>query len=199
MQTSAFAEQKNKESPLQSLVMTTIVAKTQIALSWEEIKDVAEYDVYRNGTHMTTVVDNYYIDRDFSLDEIYTYTIKSKRSLVKSEERFNVFKSIVSTVFGLLNPVSSKEEAAIEQFSVTKAIAKPMELLTPVQDRVRLPNVDRWGFRYMTFLQDDWVLNPNMLSEIVILKGMTGDLIQMGTVIVPEWTLNWHMILNVLL
>ena len=49
LQTSAFAEQKNKESPLQSLVMTTIVAKTQIALSWEEIKDVDEYDVYRNG------------------------------------------------------------------------------------------------------------------------------------------------------
>ena len=55
LQTSAFAEQKNKESPLQSLVMTTIVAKTQIALSWEEIKDVDEYDVYRNGTYMTTV------------------------------------------------------------------------------------------------------------------------------------------------
>ena len=50
--------------------MTTIVAKTQIALSWEEIKDVDEYDVYRNGLHMTKVVDNYYIDRDFSLDEI---------------------------------------------------------------------------------------------------------------------------------
>ena len=93
LQTSAFAEQKNKESPLQSLVMTTIVAKTQIALSWEEMKDVAEYDVYRNGTYMTTVADNCYIDRDFSLDEIYTYTIESKRPLVKSEERFNVFQS----------------------------------------------------------------------------------------------------------
>lgn len=171
LQTSAFAEQKNKESPLQSLVMTTIVAKTQIALSWEEIKDVAEYDVYRNGTHMTTAVGNSYIDRDFSLDEIYTYTIKSKRSLAKSEERFNVFQSIVSTVFGLLNPVSSKAEAAIEQFSVTKSIAKPRELLTPVQDRVRLPNVDRWGFRYMTFLQDDWVLNPNLLSRNRYFKG----------------------------
>ena len=38
LQTSAFAEQRNVENPLQFLVMTTIVAKTQIALSWEEIK-----------------------------------------------------------------------------------------------------------------------------------------------------------------
>src|SRR6476469_1951582 len=45
MQTSAFAEQKNVENPLQLLVMTTIVAKTQIALSWEEIKDVEEYEI----------------------------------------------------------------------------------------------------------------------------------------------------------
>ncbi len=171
LQTSAFAEQKNKESPLQSLVMTTIVAKTQIALSWEEIKDVAEYDVYRNGTHMATVVDNCYIDRDFSLDEIYTYTIESKRSLAKSEERFNVFQSIIATVFGKLNPFSSKEAAAIEQFSMIKIIAKPLELLTPVQNRVRLPNVDRWAFRYMTFLEDDWVLNPNLLSRNRYFKG----------------------------
>ena len=71
---------------------------------------------------MTTVIDNRYIDRDFSLDETYTYTIESKRPLAKSEERFNVFQSIVSTIFGLLNPVSSKEEAAIEGFSVTKGL-----------------------------------------------------------------------------
>ncbi|KAA0948673.1 DUF3238 domain-containing protein [Sporosarcina sp. ANT_H38] len=171
LQTSAFAEQKNKESPLQSLVMTTIVAKTQIALSWEEIKDVVEYDVYRNGKHLATVVDNRYIDRDFSLDEIYTYTIESKRSLAKSGERFNVFQSVVSTIFGMLNPVSSKEAATIERFSVTKAIAKPKELLKPVQDRVRPPNVDRWAFRYMTFLKDDWVLNPNILSRNRYFKG----------------------------
>ena len=49
LQTSAFAEQRNIENPLQFLVMTTIVAKTQIALSWEEIEDVDAYEIYRNG------------------------------------------------------------------------------------------------------------------------------------------------------
>ncbi|HJF32533.1 MAG TPA: DUF3238 domain-containing protein [Sporosarcina psychrophila] len=171
LQTSAFAEKKNKESPLQSLVMTTIVAKTQIALSWEEIKDVDEYDIYRNGTYMKTVTDNRYIDRDFVLDETYTYIIDSKRPLVKSEERFNVFQSVVSSVFGLLNPFSTKEEAAIERFSVSKVIAEPVSLLTPIQDRVRLPNVDRWQFRYATFLKDDWVKNLNPLSRNRFFKG----------------------------
>ena len=66
--------------------MTTIVAKTQIALSWEEIEDVDTYEIYRNGVYIQTVKRNQYIDRDFSLDETYTYTIHSKRPLAKSEE-----------------------------------------------------------------------------------------------------------------
>ena len=49
LQTSAFAELRNVENPLQFLVMTTIVAKTQIALCWEEINDVDDYEIYRNG------------------------------------------------------------------------------------------------------------------------------------------------------
>ncbi len=165
LQTSAFAEQKNKENPLQSLVMTTIVARTQIALSWEEINDVDEYEVFRNGAYMTTVEGNRYIDRDFSLDEMYSYTIRSKRPLAKSEDRFNMSKSMASTLFGMLNPISSKEEAAVEVFEVTKWIAKPKELLTPIQDRARRPNVDRWKFRYTTFLAEQCVTNPNVLSR----------------------------------
>ena len=121
LQTSAFAEEKNKENPLQSLVMTTIVAKTQIALAWEEMKDVHEYDVYRNGVYLQTVDVNRYIDRNFSMDETYTYTIYSKRPLLQSEERLNVSKSVASTVFDLLNRASSKDEASIEGFTVTKS------------------------------------------------------------------------------
>lgn len=171
LQTSAFAEQKNKDNPLQSLVMTTIVAKTQIALSWEEISDVEDYDVFRNDVYLTTVKNNYYMDRDFSLDKAYRYAIRSQRPLAQSEDFFNVSQSILSTIFGLLNPVSSKEQAAVEVFEVMKWIAKPRELLVPVQDRVRRPNVDRWQFRYTTFLADGWVKNPNILAWNHYFKG----------------------------
>ena len=71
----------------------------------------------------------------------------------------------------MLNPVSSKEKRQIERFPVTKVIAKPTRLLIPVQERARRQNVDRWRFRYMTFLEDDWVLNPNPLSRNRFFKG----------------------------
>lgn len=171
LQTPAFAEEKELENPLQFLVMTTIVAKTQIALSWERIKDVDEYDVYRNGTYMLTVKENRYIDRDFSLDEVYVYSVESQRPLVKSEEQLNVFKSAVASTFGFVNPDSSKEEAATERFSVTKVIGQANKLLLPTQDRVRLPNADKWQFRYTTFLAEDWVVNPNLLSRNRYFKG----------------------------
>lgn len=171
LQTSAFAEQKNKDNPLQSLVMTTVVAKTQIALSWEEMNDVEDYDVFRNDLYVTTVKNNCYVDRDFSLDETYRYMIRSKRPLLKSEDHYNVSKSIFSTAFGLFNPVSSKEATTIEKFEVTKWIAKPRELLTPVQDRIRRTNVDRWQFCYSTFLMDRWVKNPNIMSRNHYFKG----------------------------
>ena len=171
LQTSAFAEQKNKDNPLQSLVMTTIVAKTQIALSWEEMSDVEDYDVFRNGLYITTVKNNCYMDRDFSLDETYRYAIRSQASACQIRRIFNVSKSIISTIFGLLNPVSSKEQAAVEVFEMTKWIAKPQELLVPVQDRIRRPNVDRWKFRYTTFLADRWVKNPNILAWNHYFKG----------------------------
>lgn len=171
LQTSAFAERKNNDNPLQSLVMTTIVAKTQIALSWEEMSDVKDYEVFRNDVYLATVKNNCYVDRDFSLDETYRYAIRSQRSLAKSEDRFNRSKSLTSTIFGMLNPASSKEEAAVEVFEVTKWIARPTELLMPVQDKVRRLTVDKWKYRYTTFLADKWVANPNRLSWNRYFKG----------------------------
>jgi hypothetical protein len=171
LQTSAFAEQRNPENPLQFLVMTTIVAKSQIALSWEEIKDVDTYEIYRNGIYMQTVKGNRYIDRDFSLDEPYTYRIHSKRPLEKSEERMSRSKSILSNVFERLGQASASAEPAMERYTVSKLIAKPRFLLIPVLKRTHRKNVDYWKFRYATFLAEEFVVNPNPLSKNHIFKG----------------------------
>ena len=61
--------------------------------------------------YMKTVKGNRYIDRDFSVDERYTYRIHSKRPLSKSKERMSRSKSVAATIFGVLNYASSKEEA----------------------------------------------------------------------------------------
>jgi len=165
LQTSAFAEQRNVKNPLQFLVMTTIVAKTQIALSWEEIKDADTYQIYRNGVHMKTVKGNRFIDRDFSLDETYTYRVHSKRPLSKSQERMSRSKSAVANILGFLNPASRKNKPAIESFTVSKLIGKPTTLLVPVMEKMSLLNVNYWKFRYATFLTETKIKNPNHLSR----------------------------------
>lgn len=165
MQTSAFAEEKNIENPLQSLVMTTIVAKTQIALSWERIKNIEEYEVFRNGELVDTVKSNRYIDRNISLDQSYAYAIRAKRPLVESEEKLTTLKSMFSTIYGAMNPSTSQKETASETFTMIKWIGKPNDLLLPVNQRERmLKPVNHWKFRYTTFLREDWIKNPNMLS-----------------------------------
>lgn len=171
LQTTAFAEERNVENPLQSLVMTTIVAKSQIALSWEKVKDVNEYDVYRNGTLMKTVKENRFIDRDFSLDLPYIYTISSRRPLAKSEEVLSKSKSTVAKVFGNLNPASTEEAAEVEKFTVHKWIPNPRKLLVPVCACGERDDVDQWHFRYTTFLKDYMVKNPNILSRNHYFKG----------------------------
>lgn len=171
LQTSAFAEEKNKENPLQSIVMTTIVAKTQIALSWEKIKDIEEYHIFRNGLYLETVRGNRYIDRNHALDEPSTYSIHAERPLAQSEEELNVSKSVASQVFGVMNPFSTKEEAEVEQFLMTKEISPPRQLLLPMQEKTSRKKVDRWKLRYTTFLKDEWVTNPNVLSPNHFFKG----------------------------
>ena len=171
LQTSAFAEQRNVKNPLQFLVMTTIVAKTQIALSWEEIKDVTHYEIYRNNIFVEEVQANQYIDRDFSMDESYVYRIQSKRPLAKSEEPLSKGKSVAATLFGILHRASSKEKPAIEQFTVSKLIAKPRQLLTPIMRRSRRHRVDDWQFRYTTFLKESRIKNPNVLSKHHLFEG----------------------------
>lgn len=171
LQTSAFAEQRNVKNPLQFLVMTTIVAKTQIALSWEEIKDVGTYRIYRNGVYMKTVKGNRFIDRNFSLDETYTYRVYSKRALSKSDERMSRSKSVVATMFGWLTPAARKRKPAFENFTVTKLVAQPRGLLTPVMEKKSRSNVDQWKFRYATFLREAAIKNPNPLSRNHMFRG----------------------------
>lgn len=171
LQTSAFAEQRNIENPLQFLVMSTIVTRMKIVLSWEEISEVDEYNVYRNGEYMATVKTNHFTDYKFSLDESYVYTILSKRPLAKSEETLSKSKSVVATIFGVVNPVSNQEKAATEEFRVTKLIGKANSLLIPVLEKQRRRNIDEWKFRYTTFLKEMWIKNPNIVAMDRYFKG----------------------------
>lgn len=163
LQTTPYAELRNIENPLQFLVMTTIVARTQIALSWEMIKDVTSYEIYRNDVFLGKVQGNQYIDREISLDMPYIYRIQSSRLLKSSEERFSKGKSFVAAIIGKF--VVKKRKPEMERFTVVKQIGRLQDLLMPTLCRKENLKVKDWKFRYMTFLAGETIKNPYYLSR----------------------------------
>lgn len=171
MQTSSFSMEKNKSNPLQSMVMTTIIARTQIALSWEHLKDTETYTIYRNGEQLAQVDSNRYIDRNFSKDEPITYAVYCERSIAQSEETFNTARSFIAKALGVFLPKEKERPSYIEGFTMMKTIDAPSALLTSVYDYQKPAPVNHWSFRYKTFLEEDIVENPNVLSPNRYFKG----------------------------
>ncbi|MGG0643958.1 DUF3238 domain-containing protein [Sporosarcina gallistercoris] len=171
MQTSALSVEKNADNPLQSLVITTIVAKTQVALSWERLKDTEMYTIYRNGKELAQVESNRYIDRDFPMDEPLTYAVYCERSIAKSEETFNNARSFIAKAFGFLYPKTTEKEASVEGFTMMKSIGVPSKLLVPYAEYRTSSSIGKWEFRYKTFLEDDILENPNVISPNRYFKG----------------------------
>ncbi|WOV84159.1 DUF3238 domain-containing protein [Sporosarcina jeotgali] len=171
MQTSTFSVEKNKSNPLQSLVMTTIIARTQIALSWERLSNTETYTIYRNGEQLAQVDSNRYIDRDFNIDEPITYAVYCERPIAQSEETFNNARSFIAKALGVFLPEENERPANIEGFTIMKSIDKPTALLASIRDYHKPEPVNHWSFRYKTFLEDDILENPNVLSPNRYFKG----------------------------
>lgn len=163
LQTTPYVAEKNVENPLQFLVMTTIIAQTQIALSWEMMKDVETYEIYRNDVFLGKVCSNQYIDRAIILDQPYVYRVQASRPLKKSEERFSKGKSIIAYMIGKFTRL--KKETGIEEFVVMKEIPPLNELLIPVSKRNMKRKVNDWKFRYTTFLAGKTIKNPHIFSK----------------------------------
>ncbi|MDW0109943.1 DUF3238 domain-containing protein [Sporosarcina aquimarina] len=164
MQTSALSIEKNLENSLQSLVFTTIIAKSQIALSWECLKDVEMYTIYRDGEELAQVEANRFIDRDFPTHAPVTYAIYCERSIAESEETFNNARSLVAKVLGVFYPKTSQKKSSVEGYTMMKTIQAPSKLLIPVSDYRNPDSINSWRFLYKTFLEDEVLENPNVLS-----------------------------------
>lgn len=169
LQTSGYAEERNVENPLQFLVMTTILTQSQIALSWEKIKDITSYEIYRNDVFLKEVKGIQYRDRDIQLDQTYVYRIQSKRLIEKSEEKYSKGKSMVAKLIEQFR--ATHREPAVEAFTVVKKIGPVKNLLVPTLERIKKAKVNQWQFRYMTFLTEESVKNPNPLSRNYMFQG----------------------------
>lgn len=164
MRTATENRSEDCNNLLERAAVTAIVSKTKTALAWSAIEGLEEFEIYRDGELIGTAEKNQFSDYSASKEMGHTYKVTAKRPLEKSESTFSGEKSLAARVFGLLNIKSSQEDAAMEKFGITIELTSADYLLSgsPTTD-VEEQNL-KWAFRYSTFLPDDYLLNPNLLS-----------------------------------
>lgn len=164
MHTSTENHAEDCTNCLEQIAMTTIVSKSKIALAWGPIEGVEEFEIYRDGELIEAVSKNQYTDRSINKDEKYVYWIRGKRPERKSEKNFSEEKFVLARLFGLFNFKSSQEEAAMEEFWMTKKIGRIEDLLHKGVKTEPQEYSPKWNFQYTTFLPDEFIKNPNLLS-----------------------------------
>ncbi|WP_281863694.1 DUF3238 domain-containing protein [Planomicrobium okeanokoites] len=156
---------------LQQITVSTIVSDSKIAIAWGAIDGIANFDIYRDGEFITDTDKNQFTDFEADSKKAYTYWVHGKRPLEKSEENMKHRKSLLATVFGMVNVRSSQEQAAMEEFWIIKRVANREQLLAeqPTQkDYIQQPE---WQLRYLTFIGEEIMPNPNLMSLNRFFKG----------------------------
>jgi hypothetical protein len=171
IQTATAVDYKDQDNVLQDLILTTIVAKGQISLEWEPIEGVSEYSIYRNGVKLETVGFCSYTDESVNNTEPFTYTIKAKRPLQRSDQMKWEIKSVVANAVGMIKKDSSTELAANEEFTITKKLESINQLLNTSDNQEKTNKGGLWQLRYTTFLKERWLKNPNATSVDHFFKG----------------------------
>jgi hypothetical protein len=63
----------NMITPPQNLI--AIPGDSQVELSWEEMVDIDNYNIYRDGVMITSTTDNYYLDVEVENETLYEYYV----------------------------------------------------------------------------------------------------------------------------
>lgn len=156
---------------LQQITVSTVVSDSKIAIAWGTIEGITSFNVYRDGELLATTEKNQFTDLKADRKKSYTYWIQAKRPLERSEENRKHRKSLLATFFGAVNIRSSQEEAAMEEFWIIKRVASRAQLLAEQptkKDHIQQPE---WQLRYLTFLGEEILPNPNPLSLNRFFKG----------------------------
>lgn len=156
-------EKRNPESinQLEQIVLTTIVSEQRVSLAWGAIDGIEEYEIFRDGQALEKTTKTQFTERSVPEDRELTYWIRAERPLERTESRLSKTKSLAARTFGLLDTDTTQKEAAVEKFWLTKKIA-PLNHLLEKEDGD--PPKLKWHMRYATFLPDDVLKNPNLVS-----------------------------------
>ena len=166
--TAVEREEKNENIPLQELIVTTVIQESQVSIAWEPIRGVEEYDIYRNGNYAGTVMKPSFQDKYVDAEESYIYQIKGIRPLEPGSEEKSEKPSPVAKVIDWLKVKKDEDDMLVETFLIHKDIGRPAD---HVNERVPERPLE-YVLRYTTFLEDEWVENPNVLSKM---RYFTGD------------------------
>ncbi|KZR56802.1 DUF3238 domain-containing protein [Pseudobacillus badius] len=168
VQTATATKDKSAVNILQDLIVTTVVTESLISMEWEPIDGVEEYTVYRNGERLAKVREGRFIDYSVRADQAYTYSIHAVRPLLLSEKGMSEEKFAAAGIIGFFKKGATEKEAAFERFRLTKQIGSLRSVLKPEPP----PSAEtEWTIRYMTFLEDKWLKNPNFFSPLRYFKG----------------------------
>lgn len=162
LQTSTYPDAQQSENPFDSLVMTVAVSRKQVVLFWEKVAEVERYEIYKDDVLLKESDKNYYIDIHPTFNGISTYRIQSTRPVLKSKGRFTNSKMLIANVLGMTT--SWGVQPAIETFTIVKEVGPVQELLRPMAKQKKV-EVNKWKFRYTTFIREEVVKNPNILSK----------------------------------
>ncbi|WP_046178326.1 DUF3238 domain-containing protein [Domibacillus tundrae] len=166
--TAVEREEKNEDIPLQELIITTVIASGKVAMAWEPIRGVKEYEIYRNGDYAGTVTEPGFQDKSVDTNESYMYQIKGIRPLELGSEEGTEKSSPLAKVIDFLKVKKDEDDMLVETFLIDKDIGRPADHLNDGVSSRPLEYV----LRYTTFLEDEWVENPNVLSKM---RYFTGD------------------------
>lgn len=153
---------------LEQIVLSTIVSHNRVSLAWGAIEGIDEYEIYRDGEQVAKIKKTQFTDRNVPEDREVTYWVRARRPVERTESPLRKIKSLAANIFGALNLGSSQEQAAVEKFWLSKKIAPLNQLLKEGQGK---PPELKWHLRYLTFLSDDVLKNPNLTSPNPYFQG----------------------------
>lgn len=166
--TAVEREEKNEDIPLQELIVTTVVQEGKTAIAWEPIRGVEEYAIYCNDEYAGTVTEPGFHDTNVDMQKSYVYAIKGVRPLEPGDEETAEQPSPIAKVIDLVKGKKNENDMLVETFLLFKDIGRPADVLKEQAKPVERDYV----LRYTTFLEEDWVENPNVLSKM---RFFTGD------------------------
>nr|WP_316047280.1 DUF3238 domain-containing protein [Planococcus glaciei] len=164
MQTSTEDHSEDTVNYLQQIAITTIVSESKIILAWGAIDGIDEYEIYRDGEPVETTRKTQFTDSDVEMDRDYSYWIRAERPLERSETGFSEEKICCCPYFRLAQHQVVSTRGCDGKVLDCQKIA-PLEQLLADAPQVNVSEFKRtWDLRYTTFLPDEYLANPNLLS-----------------------------------